>query len=124
MISLHRPNPTSHDRPKATNMKNSNNSDKPTYKCNHFNQTGHSKSRCFELIGYPDWWDLTQHRNSKRLSTAAVVQTEEDDATPTSLALVTTTNTTCKAFTTSTPVLNSTWIIYSGTTDHMTFDVR
>ena len=124
MISRHRHSQTSQDRPKVTNPKNSNHSDKPTYKCTHCNQTGHSKSRCFELIGYPDWWDPTRHRNSKRPSTTAVAKTKEDDAPPTSSALLTTADTGGKAFTTSTPVLNSAWIIDSGATDHMTFDVR
>ncbi|KAK6925740.1 Retrotransposon gag domain [Dillenia turbinata] len=55
MVSRHRPSQTSQDQPKATNLKNSNSSDKSAYKCTHCNQTGHSKSRCFELIGYPDW---------------------------------------------------------------------
>ena len=114
----------SQDRPKATTPKHSNSSDKPTYKCTHCNQTGHSKSRCFELIGYPDWWDPTRHQNSKRPSTAVVAQIKEDDAPPTSSALVTITNSGGKVLTTSTPVLNSVWIIGSGATDHMTFDVR
>ena len=124
MVSRHRPSQTPQDRPKATNSKNSNNADKPTYKCTHCNQTGHSKSCCFELIGYPDWWDPTRHRNSKRPSTVALAQTKEDDAPPMSSALLTTTNTKGKVFTASTPVLNSAWIIDSGATDHMTFDVR
>ena len=124
MVSRHRPSQTSHDRSKATNPKNSNSSDKPTYKCTHCNQTGHSKSRYFELIGYPDWWDPTRHRNSKRPSTVAVAPTTEDDVPTTSSALLTTTNTGGKVFTASTPVLNSAWIIDSGATDHMTFDVR
>lgn len=124
MISRHRPSQTSQDRPKATNPKHSNSSDKPTYKCTHCNQIGYSKSRCFELIGYPDWWDPTRHWNSKRPSPAVVAQIKEDDAPPTSSALVTITNTGGKVLTTSTPVLNSAWIIDSGATDHMTFDVR
>lgn len=25
--------------------------------CTHCGETGHTKSRCYELIGYPEWWD-------------------------------------------------------------------
>ncbi|XP_038720920.1 uncharacterized protein LOC120013245 [Tripterygium wilfordii] len=25
--------------------------------CTHCGGTGHTKARCYELIGYPDWWD-------------------------------------------------------------------
>ena len=38
--------------------------------------------------------------------------------------MLTTTNIGGKAFTTSTPVLNSAWIIDSGATNHMAFNVR
>jgi hypothetical protein len=31
--------------------------DKSSYKCTHCYQTGHSKDRCYELVGYPEWWD-------------------------------------------------------------------
>lgn len=53
-----------------------------------------------------------------------VAQTKEHDPIPISSALLTTTNTKANVFTTSTHVLNSVWIIDSGATDHMTFDVR
>ncbi|XP_073128832.1 uncharacterized protein [Henckelia pumila] len=41
-----------------------------------------------------DWWDPTRHKNSKRLSTAAMAQPTKYDVTPTTSALVTTVNTT------------------------------
>ncbi|KAI5322764.1 hypothetical protein L3X38_031836 [Prunus dulcis] len=37
----------------------------------HCNQTGHLKHQCFELVGYPDWWDLNRDPR-KKISTAAV----------------------------------------------------
>ncbi|KAI4356997.1 hypothetical protein L6164_000975 [Bauhinia variegata] len=88
----HRSNQTPHDRPKASNQKNPNSSEKQLYKCTHCNQNGHTKSRCFELVGYPDWWDPKKHRNSKRSNTTAIAQAQEDDSIPMSSALVTTTN--------------------------------
>ncbi|KAL2461978.1 cysteine-rich RLK (RECEPTOR-like protein kinase) 8 [Abeliophyllum distichum] len=80
----------------TSNQNNSNNPNKQTYKCTHCNQTGHSKSRYFELIGYPDWWDPTRHQNSRRLSIAAIAQTKEEKDTTSPSALVTTTNTPSK----------------------------
>ena len=65
MISRHRPNQASHNRTKSTTPTNSTSSEKPTYKCTHCNQKGHSKSRCFKIIRYPDWWDPTRHQNFK-----------------------------------------------------------
>ena len=85
---------------------------------------GIQKVLCFELIGYSNWWDPTRHRNSKRPSTTTIAQTKENDIPLMSSALLTTTNTGGKTFNTSTPVLNSAWIIDSGAIDHMTFDVR
>lgn len=120
MVSRHRPSQTSQDKPKATQ------SDKSTSKCTHCNQTGHSKNRCFELIGYPDWWDPTRHRNSKR-PTTAIAQTKKDNGPSTSSAMLTTNiegNNGGKVFSSTTPILHSTWIIDSGATNHMTFDDR
>lgn len=31
--------------------------DKSSYKCMHYDQTGDTKDRCYELVGYPEWWD-------------------------------------------------------------------
>ena len=30
---------------------------KSEYICTHCGETGHTKLRCYELIGYPEWWD-------------------------------------------------------------------
>ncbi|XP_058180009.1 uncharacterized protein LOC131298542 [Rhododendron vialii] len=37
---------------------------KQSYKCTHCDQTGHTKERCYELVGYPEWWDHS--RDSKK----------------------------------------------------------
>lgn len=123
MITRNQSNQPSHNRPKSTFPKNFKRSSKSTSSCSHRNQTGHSESNCFEIIGHPDWWDPTRHKNSKRPPTAAIAQPTKDDGTPTTSALVTTVNTDGKALNISSLVLNYAWIIDSGATDHMTFDV-
>ena len=48
-----------------------------TLKCTHCNKTGHTKSRCFEIVGYPDWWDHNcdqRKKDSKKTSTAVVAE--------------------------------------------------
>ncbi|KAL3522109.1 hypothetical protein ACH5RR_014943 [Cinchona calisaya] len=46
------------------------NFEKSAYKCTHCDQSGHTKDRCYELVGYPEWWNhglASQKRNYKRL---------------------------------------------------------
>ena len=78
-------------------------------------------------MGYPEWWDhsrYSQKKNSKKTSTAAIVETKiEDDSGEKSSALATVGNG-CKVLNSSTPICNSAWIIDSAVTDHMTFDSR
>ena len=42
------------DQSKTNHPKIAPNIDKSTFKCTHCNKTGHTKSCCFELVGYPD----------------------------------------------------------------------
>ncbi|KAK2988104.1 hypothetical protein RJ640_023853 [Escallonia rubra] len=120
MVTRYRP---SQNQPKPTNA-----ADKSTYKCTHCNQNGHTKNRCYELVGYPEWWDHNRDprkRNSKRTSSTAVVETKtEDDVTGQHSALAAVAGNGGKALNMSTLVTNSAWIIDSGATDHMTFDSR
>ncbi|KAK2991709.1 hypothetical protein RJ640_014987 [Escallonia rubra] len=120
MVTRYRP---SQNQPKPTNA-----ADKSTYKCTHCNQNGHTKNRCYELVGYPEWWDHNRDprkRNSKRTSSTAVVETKtEDDVTRQHSALAATAGNGGKALNMSTLVTNNAWIIDSGATDHMTFDSR
>ena len=79
-------------------------------------------------MGYPEWWDHSrdsQKKNSKKASTATIVETKtEDDSGEKSSALAAATGNGGKVLNISTPVSNSAWIIDSGATDHMTFDSR
>nr|TKS04030.1 hypothetical protein D5086_0000147190 [Populus alba] len=91
MVARHRSNQNWQNHPKTNNG-----TDKSTYKCTQCNQTGHTKSQRFELVGYPEWWDHsrdTRKKNSKRPSTAAMVETKiEDDVAEKASALVLTAN--------------------------------
>ena len=77
---------------------------------------------------YPDWWDHNRDqrkKDSKKTSTVVVVEIKtEANVAEKASALVATTDYGSKFLNTSTPVINSAWIIDSGATDHMTFDSR
>ena len=79
-------------------------------------------------MGYPEWWDHSRDsrkKNSKKVSTAAIVETKtEDDSSEKSSALAVAAGNGGKVLNISTPVSNSAWIIDSGATDQMTFDSR
>ncbi|KAL0456479.1 UNVERIFIED_CONTAM: hypothetical protein Slati_0987100 [Sesamum latifolium] len=47
--------------------------------CTDCGEVGHTKARCYELIGYPEWWDLSKaprKRNSKPNHHASVAVTK------------------------------------------------
>ncbi|XP_061995377.1 uncharacterized protein LOC133713388 isoform X2 [Rosa rugosa] len=49
-------------------------------KCPVCGDLGHSKQRCYEVIGYPDWWDFTK-KPRKNLGKAVMATTEETQPT-------------------------------------------
>ena len=116
------------DQKSPIHPKTANGGDKSSYKCTHCDQTGHIKSRCYELVGYPKWWDHSRDshkKNSKKASIAAIVETKtEDDSGEKSSALAAATGNGSKVLNIFTPISNSAWIIDSGATDHKTFDYR
>ena len=116
------------DQKRTVHPKTANGGDKSSYKCTHCDQTGETKSRCYELVGYPEWWDHSRDswkKNSKKASTPAIVETKtEDDSGEKSSALAAAAGNVGKVLNIYTPVSNSAWIIDSGATDHMTFDSR
>ncbi|KAL0421755.1 UNVERIFIED_CONTAM: Retrovirus-related Pol polyprotein from transposon RE1 [Sesamum latifolium] len=99
--------------------------------CTNCGEVGHTKARCYELIGYPEWWDPSKaprKRNSKPNHHATVAVTKptnvsENSSNHASVAVVESSNT-GKVFHTYVPTNNSAWIIDSGATDHMTFDTN
>ncbi|KAF2304464.1 hypothetical protein GH714_031756 [Hevea brasiliensis] len=99
-------------------------------------QPGHTKDRCFEIVGYPEWWDhnhASKKRNASKASpagapasktsTVAIVETNaKEDVAEKSIAIVATRGNGGKVFNSSALVSNSGCIIDSGATDHMAFD--
>ncbi|KAJ8616587.1 hypothetical protein MRB53_035959 [Persea americana] len=82
-------------------------------------------ARCFELIGYPEGWDKTRDpRYNKQRATIADTKDEPDLVANPASALVTTTGNEGKVLQISDSVKNTTWIIDSGATAHMTFDSK
>ncbi|KAH9783645.1 hypothetical protein KPL71_009401 [Citrus sinensis] len=47
--------------------------DKSSLHCTHCRKNGHTKEQCFEIIGYPDWWDIRK-KNTKHGSKTAVAE--------------------------------------------------
>ena len=116
---------------------------RPERMCTHCGETGHTKLRCYELIGYPEWWDFSKaprkrnlkanphvsvavaepnhmfgKKSGKDSSSGAITGNARDTAENTGADAVNA----GKAFHTSTSVRNSEWIIDSGATNHMTFN--
>ena len=79
-------------------------------------------------MGYPEWWDHShdsRKKNSKRTSSAAVVETKiADGVVGQILALAAAAGNGGKVLNMYTLVSSSAWIIDSGAMDHMTFDSR
>ena len=77
-------------------------------------------------MGYPNWWDHNcdqRKKDSKKTSTVAIAEIKtKANVTENVSALVANIDYDGKFLNTSTPVINSAWIINSGATDHMTFD--
>lgn len=93
--------------------------------CTHCGLGGHSKARCFELSGYPEGWDKTRDPcYNKQRATIADTKDEPDLVANQASALVTTTGNEGKVLQISDSVKNTTWIIDSGATAHMTFDSK
>ena len=66
---------------------------KSTYKCIHYNMIGHTKSHCYELVGYLEWWDHSRKKNLKRTSIVVTVEIKiENDVAKKASTLVAETN--------------------------------
>ncbi|KAH0698607.1 hypothetical protein KY284_012822 [Solanum tuberosum] len=94
--------------------------------CNHCGEKGHSKQRCYEIIGYPDWWDFSKKpRQNINVNVSMAMQghhrsTQEEKSQP--IANVVHPGISGKVDVFSVTTKNSAWIIDTGATDHMTND--
>ena len=88
-----------------------------SFTCTHCGEEGHSKQRCYEIIGYPEWWDFSKKPRKKINSSAMATAPAEENSTP--MAAHTSTN---AGMSYNTQSLENSWIIDTGATDHMTND--
>ena len=102
--------------------------------CTHCENPKHTREICFKLHGYPEWWKELKERktldsNSREgTGRAAFTNTDHEpilevDNDPTTECQKGQGNTGCGLFSSKQDPSTS-WIIDSGTSDHMTFDLR
>ncbi|XP_061366622.1 uncharacterized protein LOC133309809 [Gastrolobium bilobum] len=53
-----------------------------SFLCSHYGEVGHSKQRCYELIGYPDWWDFTKRPRKKIPPRASLTVADAEQSLP------------------------------------------
>ncbi|KAJ0009919.1 hypothetical protein Pint_33448 [Pistacia integerrima] len=45
--------------------------------CTHCGEKGHSQQRCYEIIGYPEWWDISKKPCKKMAGKSMVTATKD-----------------------------------------------
>ena len=88
--------------------------------CTHCGEKGHSRQRCYEIIGYPEWWDFSKKPRKKIARKAMMTSSEENQPLPN--ANVAHPGIIGKASVFSVTSKNRTWIINTGASNHMTRD--
>ena len=88
--------------------------------CTHCGEKGHLQQRCYEIIGYLEWWDFSKKPRKKIAGKAMMTSSEENQPLPT-------TNVAHPGIIGKTSVFsatskNRTWIIDTGASDHMMRD--
>lgn len=91
--------------------------------CYHCGDSGHSKSRCYEIIGYLDWWDFKKKPWKNIGGKAAITTVETSQETDTNTlpqTNVTQTGNLGRSLNVIASTSNTTWIIDTCASDHMT----
>ncbi|KAJ8633587.1 hypothetical protein MRB53_026923 [Persea americana] len=91
----------------------------------HYGGTGHTKSQCYDLIGYPDWWDPTKASTKRNSKSSSAVSTSAaiSESSPSEAMALHISSPPGKSLDNSVSIGSCTWIIDSGSTDHMSFDM-
>ena len=76
---------------------------------------------CYEIIGYPDWWDFSK-KPRKKISRRAIVIVTKDEEQPLPSANVAHPDIIGKASVFSVTSKNRMWIINTGASNHMIRD--
>ena len=92
-----------------------------SFTCTHCCESGHSKQRCYDIIGYPEWRDFTK-KPQKKINHAPIATTEDDDYSISHIATTHAALTGNLGISITYFTMNSTWIIDTGDIDHMTND--
>lgn len=77
---VHEPDGMVHLATRNRPQKGKNSNNKNTFSCTHCGEDGHSKLKCYEIIGYPDWWDFTK-KPRKKISQATIATTTSTNET-------------------------------------------
>ncbi|CAJ2665900.1 unnamed protein product [Trifolium pratense] len=87
------PSQKQQDRSRNNHPKVPMGSTKSNQKCTQCDQSGHIRERCFELIGYPEWWDHNRdprkkYSNTTSVASVAETKTDMENVAETTSALV------------------------------------
>ena len=104
--------------------------DKPVFKCTHCGGSKHTREHCYELVGFPSWWDHSKNKRSghKALQASATPETppisgnKSTEHASASVSLAASGITGYALNVSSTSPTSDVWIIDSGASDHMTCD--
>ena len=88
--------------------------------CSHCSDIDNLKQRCYEIIGYPEWWDFKKKPRKKIARKVIVISTEGNQSQHTTN--IAHSGIIGKASVFCTTSMYSTWIIDTGASDHMTRD--
>ncbi|OIT00697.1 hypothetical protein A4A49_59944, partial [Nicotiana attenuata] len=97
--------------------------------CKHIGNMKHTKDICFKLDGYPQWWHELKAKRKREAGRAALVNTGDSPNATTNIdsQIIVQTGSSPAAANISMALTDSgnlDWIIDSGVTDRMTFDLR